>query len=58
MDCIITVFKWVGDNAIPVAEIRWAGKLPTNGTKFALKHGGDFIEIQDWDEYIELQDYS
>lgn len=57
MESVIIVYKWLGKYATPVAEIRWTGEPPKNGIKFANKHGGDMIEIQTLDEYIETNDY-
>ncbi len=57
MDCIITVYKWLTrDHAIPVAEIRWTGGFHRSHAHFAKQHGGDFIEIQSLDDYMELAD--
>jgi hypothetical protein len=57
METVITVYRYLNFNhALPVKEIKWTGAFTKNPTKFAKKHGGDFIEIQSLEEYMENYD--
>jgi hypothetical protein len=53
MEYVITVYRLP---RVPISEIRWTGKLPKDGTRFAIKHGGDFIEIESLEEYVDTLD--
>jgi hypothetical protein len=59
MECVITVFKRLNrERVIPIAEIQWVGDLPARPHEFARKRGGDYIEIQTLEEYLETGDTS
>jgi hypothetical protein len=47
MDYTIKVYRRFGSDRIRlVAEIDWSGEFTKNPTRFARRHGGDFIEVK------------
>ncbi len=55
MERIITVYRRLTNGyANPVAEIHWTGEFHKDHVRFAKRHGGDFIDIQNLDEHQEL----
>lgn len=47
MDYTITIYRrYAGDRIRVVAEIAWSGEFTKNPTRFARRHGGDFIEVK------------
>jgi hypothetical protein len=54
MECIIIVYRENSNfTRIPIAEIRWTGKLPKNLDRFVVEHGGDYAEVMTIEEHID-----
>jgi hypothetical protein len=54
MDSIVKVFRYSDvhkDLAYLIAEVRITGPLQGSPRRFARKHGGDYIEVIDSDEF-------
>lgn len=54
MEYVITIYKNLNGKPIPISIIKWTGIFHRNPRSFAKKHGGDFMEIQTLEDYLDL----
>jgi hypothetical protein len=53
MEYIITIYR-SAECDFPIAEIQWTGEFKRDPIKFARRHGGDYMTIEEREEIYSV----